>query len=52
MSVISIAKHTADYLNFAGIICAEAYILKANGTSLSIFNPQFHNFATTQMRAS
>ncbi|GEN96113.1 hypothetical protein PET01_21630 [Pediococcus ethanolidurans] len=35
MSVTLINPNT-DYLEFSGIICAEAYILKANGTSLSI----------------
>lgn len=49
MSVTLINPNT-DYLEFAGIICAEAYILKANGTSLPIFNPQ-SNYATVQMRA-
>ncbi|WP_412989232.1 hypothetical protein ACLJJ6_09600 [Pediococcus siamensis] len=51
MSVATNLKHTADYRDFAGIICAESYILTAKGTSLSIFNRQF-NSATTQMRAS
>ncbi|GAB5054793.1 MULTISPECIES: hypothetical protein [Pediococcus] len=50
MSVISTSNHLADYLDFLGIVCAESYILKANGTSLSIFNPQ-SNYATVQMRA-
>lgn len=50
MSVIATLKHTTDYLEFSGIVCAGSYILKANGIGLSIFNFQ-SNYATTQMRA-